>query len=40
MIAETGALRAEQLNLTIECMAKIANRRPVHEIQQLTDFKS
>jgi chemotaxis protein MotA len=40
MIAETGALRADNLNLTIECMTKLAKRRPIHEIQQLTEFKA
>ncbi len=37
MIAEHGALRAENLNLLTEGMLKLARRRPVHELQQLTE---
>ena len=37
MIAEHGALRAENLNLLTEGMMKLARRRPVHELQQLTE---
>jgi chemotaxis protein MotA len=35
MCSEHGALRAENLNLVIEGMLKLARRRPIHEIQQL-----
>lgn len=38
MIAEHGALRAENLNLLTEGMLKLARRRPVHELQQLTEY--
>jgi len=37
MIAEHGSLRSENLNLMIEGMLKLARRRPVHELQQMTD---
>jgi chemotaxis protein MotA len=37
MISEHGALRSENLNLMIESMLKLARRRPLHELQQLTD---
>ena len=39
MISEHGALRSEKLNLTIEGMLKLARRRPIHELQQLTEHK-
>jgi len=37
MISEHGALRSENLNLMIEGMLKLARRRPIHELQQMTD---
>lgn len=37
MISEHGSLRAENLNLLTEGMLKLSRRRPVHEVQQLTD---
>jgi chemotaxis protein MotA len=37
MIAEHGSLRAENLNLIIEGMLKLSRRRPIHELQKLTD---
>jgi len=37
MISEHGALRAENLNLTIEGMLKLARRRPLHELQKMTE---
>jgi chemotaxis protein MotA len=36
MCSEHAALRAENLNLLIEGMLKLARRRPIHELQQLT----
>lgn len=35
MIAAQGAERAENINLMIEGMLKLARRRPIHEVQQL-----
>lgn len=35
MISNQGAERAENLNLVIEGMLKLARRRPIHEVQQL-----
>ena len=37
MIAEHGSLRAENLNLIIEGMLKLSRRRPIHELQKLTE---
>ncbi len=39
MISEHGALRSENLNLTIEGMLKLARRRPIHELQKMTEAK-
>ena len=39
MIAEHGSLRAENLNLIIEGMLKLSRRRPIHELQKLTEAK-
>ena len=40
MIASQGSERAENINLIIEGMLKLARRRPIHEVQQLVGKNS